>query len=612
MVSERKDKMNGKGAWIYMRRTALTLAEALVLAVVMLCLCAPYALADEEEPSASSSGFSHIVMLDVSGSMRNTSGLDNRYGSIQGGFDKSVVKFMKGLFTPKEGYIGSSDPVTLMPIMFYGEAEELAAKRQPEADRRPVSGLTVSNFAETLEDGKKFPGPGAGGYGKGLEGELFRGLDAGKGKRCIYWLLTDNGQGGQNGQNREENPYAFYKQLRRPSLVDYVWFVPVGTLDNKEGRLVLYVIVTGGSFSDDPREAAEKERKFLKGLRSALASAAKSVSKESSDLKVVKFFPLYDDQGSWVFATDSYSSGGSALDSGLRVYMQESEDRPGEWKGEVRCSASSDLDSSWKFDFSKAEIDDDAECCEIAGNAGNCSVGGSVAVLGESEDGGDIPVTWTIKLSSSDAALVKSFHDKGASVKVNLSASGRIPAPNVDVGNFADHGVAHLNKIREFASKEGSGGREGTFKLDGIEGVNLVIKPQPRNIWPYVGIGIAAAALGYFAFSLLRSGKRYKIDWIIKTGDDERKEGSTEFFLRTLSRSEAVFVDDYDFGEFCRSENSLKFVSSVPEEKRLSAAGTESGCECSALCFGKKYTDFVFDDVDNKVYEVVWSINPCD
>ena len=178
----------------------------------------------------------HVILLDVSGSMSSNNPKYGQYGTYANGFADSVVQLFAGLLAPDGKTLRAEDNVVIMPFTSDGAAGGRV--------RKVVKGLTLADFVKALNDPNQVPGPGDGGWGKGMVPHLKRAMDlpgAADGVKGIrfYWILTDNGLGNAPGQD----PFPYYRQLRDDERFSHVWFMPLNCLPKGNGNLVLYLIL---------------------------------------------------------------------------------------------------------------------------------------------------------------------------------------------------------------------------------------------------------------------------------------------------------------------------------------------------------------------------------
>ena len=178
----------------------------------------------------------HVILLDVSGSMSSNNPKYGQYGTYANGFADSVVQLFAGLLAPDGKTLRAEDNVVIMPFTSDGADGGRV--------RKVVKGLTLADFVKALNDPNQVPGPGDGGWGKGMVPHLKRAMDlpgAADGVKGIrfYWILTDNGLGNAPGQD----PFPYYRQLRDDERFSHVWFMPLNCLPKGNGNLVLYLIL---------------------------------------------------------------------------------------------------------------------------------------------------------------------------------------------------------------------------------------------------------------------------------------------------------------------------------------------------------------------------------
>ena len=178
----------------------------------------------------------HVILLDVSGSMSSNNPKYGQYGTYANGFADSVVQLFAGLLAPDGKTLRAEDNVVIMPFTSDGADGGRV--------RKVVKGLTLADFVKALNDPNQVPGPGDGGWGKGMVPHLKRAMDlpgAADGVKGIrfYWILTDNGLGNAPGQD----PFPYYRQLRDDERFSHVWFMLLNCLPKGNGNLVLYLIL---------------------------------------------------------------------------------------------------------------------------------------------------------------------------------------------------------------------------------------------------------------------------------------------------------------------------------------------------------------------------------
>lgn len=190
----------------------------------------------QADPSGAIPPATHVLLLDVSGSMSSNNPKYGQYGTYVDGFSDSVVQLLAGLLAPDGRTLRAEDNVIIMPFTSEGA--------DGGRERKIVKDLTLASFVTALDDPHQVPGPGDGGWGKGMVPHLKRAMElpgAADGVNGIrfYWILTDNGLGNAPGQD----PFPYYRQLRDDKRFSHVWFIPLNRLPQGSGNLVLYLIL---------------------------------------------------------------------------------------------------------------------------------------------------------------------------------------------------------------------------------------------------------------------------------------------------------------------------------------------------------------------------------
>ncbi len=597
------------------------------LAVLGFVLLAPLGVRAQAGVSGDGS-VAHTLMLDVSGSMNDSWKPNSQgripcghYGSIERGFDKNIVTLLTTLLNPQENYVSAGDPLTIMPIMYYGEAQQRAARKAPPVSRAPLSGLTIASLQAALEDPSHVPGPGEGGFGEGLAHEYMKAMNmaAGNSASCnILWMLTDNGA----GDNANETPVAFYEQLKRDDRLSYVGFIPLGRLSPEQGHVMLYIMATGA--------LPGGEVEFVRHLRQALNSIGQTFRQQWSEFatpELIKFRPLYvKAQGTtWNIATENCrtarytggelppdSSWANAMNGGngiCQVTMSETE--PGVWKGYLRYTTSLQRDG-WALeneDFSEQD-------CLLNDTANTLDKGLSTSVeclTSETEEERGLDLLWIITIygqNYTDGNLAEQFP---AGLEGTLVCQGRADArlklmeegqTKSVLGDYDDRNVAHLKEIVKFAFADNQDHSQNSslrFVIDNVP-VLLCFQRPAANYWPYI-LGIVAILLAALAaFLFLRSRKvRYTLYWRIPKGNPDGSElmDSQAIAFSPSSPKTEVSLNGREFATLVRMGEDINFLPKDPQ-----------GQERTAIALSVEYCDMLGQEEDNvgDMVQVFWRL----
>ena len=338
----------------------------------------------------------HILLLDVSGSMSSNNAKYGQYGTYNDGFTDNVVKLFASLLAPDGKTLRAEDNVIIVPFT--------SAGADGGRERKIVNDLTLANFAEALGDPNQVPGPGDGGWGDGMGPHLKRAMelpgvaDGVNGIR-FYWILTDNGLGNAPGQD----PFPYYRQLRDEEHFSHVWFIPLNRLPYSSGNLVLYLILQqtdenstwtnalfkllqkrldGGIWPDFKREIVSF-RPLVKKVKID-GEESRALLLKTSDFETSE--NANDDNDEWSGAIKN-------LDGSYEVSMFQ--DEQGNYQGKLRFSAS--LPDGWKLkrlsgakhkvtDKSPADID-----IQIDSSSANA------------DESGRFPLTFSFLINKDDA-----------------------------------------------------------------------------------------------------------------------------------------------------------------------------------------------------------------
>ncbi|MCE7874310.1 VWA domain-containing protein [bacterium CPR1] len=195
----------------------------------------------------------HILMLDVSGSMR-----DRGYATREG-WGPTVLELVQKLFQPGSEKFAASDSLTIVP---FSDAATDAREGRAALPSVPLSALDPALLP--------LPGGGATDMNRCLD----LALEQNRSDVVLTWILTDN----ENNLAGNRSDREFYERLAGDPAFTHVYFFPLARTDQQGEALVMYLLVR-----------AEPDSAWVDELASEV--------KRKTGYEGVLFRPLYSDPG---------------------------------------------------------------------------------------------------------------------------------------------------------------------------------------------------------------------------------------------------------------------------------------------------------------------------
>ncbi len=195
----------------------------------------------------------HVLMLDVSGSMR-----DRGYATREG-WGPTVRELVQKLFAPGGERFAAPDSLTIVPFS--------DAATDAREGRAALPSVPLSSFDPAL-----LPVPGGG--ATDMNRCLDLALEQNRSDVVLTWILTDN----ENNLAGNRSDRQFYERLAGDPAFTHVYFFPLARTDHQGEALVMYLLVK-----------AEPDAGWVDELASEV--------KRKTGYEGVLFRPLYSDPG---------------------------------------------------------------------------------------------------------------------------------------------------------------------------------------------------------------------------------------------------------------------------------------------------------------------------